>query len=146
MDTLALYVAILAALLSSPNFDTRERASSLLHQTPPPVLFLLAQSRDPEVRHRVAPFASEAVWRELDGEWAGRWPWVDAIEGLPWQGMDMPHVEGYPHEHDWPQYKEATRIWARWQVMRGADLAGLRGMLLETEKRCQFWRANKRYP
>ena len=149
MDAFTLQIALFAALLSAPSFDTRERATRLLESTPPPIVFALAHHRDPEVRHRARPFAAELVWREIDAEWSVRqYPWVDAIEGQPWQGIDLPHVDApYPHQNeDWPNYREATRLWAKWQVKAGTDPAVVRAMLIEAEKRCEHWRKHRTYP
>lgn len=147
MDAALLQLAILAALLGSPSFDVREKATSQLGSTPPPVVFLLAHHPDLEVRRRVAPFAAELVWREIDAEWSVRqYPWVDAVEGQPWQGIELPYGGDYPHDTGWPNYRAATRIWARWQVMNGVEPKVLQAQLVEAERRCEHWRKHRTYP
>jgi hypothetical protein len=108
---------------------------------------LLAQADDPEIRWRLRAAAASYQWACMVATWDRRgWPWVDALPDQPWQGLPLPHEEEDQGNADWPEYKRATRVWARWQLEAGRSVTDLHMVLIEAEQRCDYWRRHRRYP
>ncbi len=139
MDGLCILLATIHAGASHPSFDVRERFTL----PEPSVAIFLVYSPDPEVRHRYAGVAEAEVYRIFMAPWeAVGIPWVDAFPDQPWAGCEIPMLQG----DDWPGWKEATRLWVRGELRKGADQGELRAKMLVGWFRCQFWRKHGRYP
>ena len=150
---LALY---LLAALGDDSFEVRRQAHAAL-EAPAcrhllPLIALACNSPDPEIANRADQIAG-VHRRGVADEWAASvysWPWIDSMPEIDsdalnrWmEGTDAGELAALG---DWPRYREATRRWAWGQVAGGVSPAEIEKTLALMRTRCEFWRANNKYP
>ena len=133
MTALLILCTLAPAGLDSPKHATRAAWSRALERLPAPVLVPLALrlERHPaaEVRARarrlLAPYAEriadEESWAVLPSAWP-RLPWFShEPETFSWwlcKGRRALPPEAREGQPDWPEYREATRLWVRSQLLQ----------------------------
>jgi hypothetical protein len=154
MDAIMIEVALLATLLGSQSFDTRERASLSL---PPHLTIFLAHHHDPEVSHRAGYAAREhrrawayATAERMRASQFPRYPWIDGLHRAGDYGqcvrdyLDLVRELRQPNWCQWQEYREATRLWLRDCLLEGVPVSELQRLLdVAGEAEIQWIQANK---
>lgn len=146
----------LIACLGDDSFEVRRQAHAAL-EAPAcrhllPLIALACHSPDPEIANRADQIAG-VHRRGVADDWCDSiccWPWIDAMPEVDtdmvqrlMEGTDAVELASLG---DWPRYREATRRWAWGQVSAGVNPAEVEKTLAVMRARCEFWRANNKYP
>ena len=121
---MSIYLAILCAMLSSPDWSVRENATALLDASPDFVAHALAQSEDLEIRSRAVRSLDArrvaGIRRLLDANRPV--PWIDAlppewpsrreiIDEFVRQTDDMLLSPDFYFQPGWPKYRLAMQLY-----------------------------------
>lgn len=153
MDLCSLLLAALLSLLGHEDYATREKASEALARAglaAEPVLLVGSRCPDAEVKARCRALLARLARERLDADLASlraglagkgydAWPWIDSLppENRPWAvshylACSTAPVRGAP---DWPEYREATRLWVQDSLAAGEPKAVLEALLAEMVER-----------
>jgi hypothetical protein len=111
-----------------------------------PHLQLAERHPDPEVQRRtailLAPYAAEIADRRAHALMPTSWPrrpWLSGCESLTYHLSEARHHVLSTGPPDWPEYREATRLWVRSRLLQRRPVEEIRLKLDRMAQEERWW-------